>query len=115
MRSLLSACSIALLVAMPVAAKPLSRILADMGLTTEDFDLMGSYAETLYRDRTPQPGAKASWSNEHSGAHGSVTVQEFKNSCVVLRHEATAGGKDKPVLITTRRCRNADGVWVLQP
>jgi len=34
---------------------------------------------------------------------------------VLLRHEALAGGKDKPVLIHTRRCKNADGVWVLQP
>ncbi len=115
MKKLLSVCAILVAMSGAADAKSLSRILAETGLSSEDFDLMGQYASGLYQRGSPKTGASAQWVNGDSGASGTVTLQEVKGNCVLLRHEALAGGKDKPVLIHTRRCKNADGVWVLQP
>ena len=115
MKTFLSACAILIAVSGTADAKSLSRILAETGLSSEDFDLMGLYAAGLYERGSPKTGTSAQWANGDSGASGTVTLQEVKGNCVLLRHEALAGGKDKPVLIHTRRCKNADGVWVLQP
>ncbi|AZV79223.1 hypothetical protein EBB79_15945 [Parasedimentitalea marina] len=115
MKKFLSACAIMAVVSGAADAKSLSRILAETGLNSEDFDLMGQYAAGLYDRGTPKVGAVAQWSNNNSGAAGTVTLDAVNGNCVSIRHEATAGGKDKPVLIHTRRCKNADGIWVLQP
>lgn len=115
MKKLLCACAVLVTIGAVVQAKPLSRILAESGLSSEDFDLMGQYAAGLYERGTPKAGASVQWSNSESGAAGTVRLQETGGNCVLLRHEATAGGKDKPILIHTRRCKNADGIWVLQP
>ena len=115
MRKLICTCCLLLASSLSVEAKSISRILAETGLTSEDFDLMGQYAASLYDRGTPQKGKTATWSNAESGASGQVLLQEVKNNCVRLRHEATPGGKAKPVLIYTRRCKNAEGIWVLQP
>ena len=115
MRNILSACAILVVVSGGADAKSLSRILAETGLSSEDFDMMGQYAAKLYEHGAPRAGSKAQWSNDNSGAVGTVTLDVVRGNCVSLRHEATAGGKDKPVLIHTRRCKNADGIWVLQP
>ena len=115
MKQLLSACAILVAVSGAADAKSLGRILAETGLSSEDFDLMGQYAAGLYQRGTPKTGASVKWANGESGASGTVTLEAVKGDCVSLRHEATAGGRDKPVLIQTRRCKNADGVWVLQP
>jgi len=115
MKKLLSACVFLVAISGAADAKSLARILAETGLSSEDFDLMGQYASGLYKRGSPRTGASVKWTNGDSGASGTVTLQEVKGNCVLLRHEAMAGGKDKPVLIHTRRCKNADGVWVLQP
>ena len=115
MRKILSACAILVAMSGIADAKSLSRILAETGLSSEDFDIMGQYAAGLYERGTPKAGSRAQWSNDSSGAAGTVTLDAVSGKCVSLRHEATAAGKDKPVLIHTRRCKNADGIWVLQP
>ena len=115
MRKFLSACAILVAMSGVAEAKSLSRILAETGLSSEDFDMMGQYAAWLYDRSAPRAGSKAQWANDSSGAAGTVTLDAVSGNCVSLRHEATAGGKDKPVLIHTRRCKNADGIWVLQP
>ena len=115
MKKLLSACAILVTISGAADAKSLGRILAETGLSSEDFDLMGQYAAGLYKRGSPKTGASSNWANAESGASGTVTLEAVKGNCVSLRHEATAGGRDKPVLIHTRRCKNADGIWVLQP
>lgn len=115
MKKLLSVCAIVVTISGAADAKPLGRILAETGLSSEDFDLMGQYAAGLYERGSPKIGASRKWTNVESGASGTVTLGAVTGNCVSLRHEATAGGKDKPVLIHTRRCKNADGIWVLQP
>lgn len=115
MRKILSACAILAVMSGAADAKSLSRILAETGLSSEDFDLMGQYAASLYEKGTPKQGASAQWSNDTSGASGTVTLDGVQDNCVAIRHEAMADSKDKPVLIHTRRCKNADGIWVLQP
>ncbi|NRB19506.1 MAG: hypothetical protein HRU33_18590 [Rhodobacteraceae bacterium] len=115
MRKILSACAILIAMSGVAEAKPLSRILAETGLSSEDFDMMGQYAAWLYERGAPRVGAVAQWSNDSSGASGKVTLDAISGNCVSLRHAAMAAGKDKPVLIHTRRCKNADGIWLLQP
>ena len=115
MKNLLCACAVLIAFGATAEAKSLSRILAETGLSSEDFDLMGQYAAGLYVRGAPQSGSSAKWTNEESGASGTVTLDKFADNCVWLRHEAMAGGGGKPVLIHTRRCKNADGIWVLQP
>jgi len=115
MKKIFCACAILIVISGAASAKSLARILAETGLSSEDFDLMGQYAAGLYQRGTPTVGASAKWANDGSGAAGTVTLQEVKGNCVLLRHQATVADKDKPVLIRTRRCKNADGIWVLQP
>ena len=115
MKNLLCACAVLVAFGATAEAKSLSRILSETGLSSEDFDMMGQYAAWLYDRSAPRAGSKAQWANDSSGAAGTVTLDAVSGNCVSLRHEATAGGRKKPVLIHTRRCKNADGIWVLQP
>lgn len=110
-------CAIAAaLMATSVSAQPLSRMLASSGLTPEDFDMMGNYAATLYERGSPQAGARAQWANAETGAKGTVTLEKFEGNCASLLHEAqSANANARAVQIRTRRCKNADGVWVMTP
>lgn len=110
-------CTAALVLAgASVSAQPLSRMLASSGLSPEDFDVMGNYAATLYDRSAPRAGSKAQWSNQSTGASGTVTLEKFENNCASLLHEAqSAQSNARPVQIRTRRCKNADGIWILTP
>jgi surface antigen len=115
MNKLIFAAALAL-TATSLSAQPLSRMLANSGLTPEDFDLMGNYAATLYERGAPKAGSKAQWANAETGAKGSVTLEKFEANCAHLLHEAqSAKANARPVQIRTRRCKNADGVWVMTP
>jgi surface antigen len=115
MNKLIFAAALAL-TATSVTAQPLSRMLANSGLSPEDFDVMGNYAATLYERGTPRAGSKASWKNAESGASGTVTLEKFEGNCASLLHEAqSARDNARPVQIRTRRCKNTDGVWVMTP
>ena len=86
MRKILSACAILVAMSGIADAKSLSRILAETGLSSEDFDMMGQYAAGLYERGTPKAGSRAQWSNDSSGAAGTVTLDAVSGKCVSLRH-----------------------------
>ncbi len=110
-------CAVAMVVAASsVSAQPLSRMMANSGLSPEDFDVMGNYAATLYERGSPQAGSSAKWVNSDTGASGTVTLEAIADNCVVLLHETqSAKANAQPLEIRTRRCKNADGVWILTP
>jgi len=98
-----------------VSAKPLSRIIRDIGLTQADFDMMGDKAEALYTTSSPKPGKVVSWTNPDSKSHGTVKLAAMRDNCAYIQHFAFPKGAEKPKEIRLRYCRNADGNWLLTP
>lgn len=96
-------------------AKPLSRIIAEMGLSPADFQVLDAASKTLLSGGTPAVGAQQSWDNPETGSKGTVRVQEVRGNCVQLQHSVQPGGADAPRQIRTRRCRDAGGNWLLTP
>lgn len=96
-----------------VAAKPLSRILRDSGLSPEDFDIMLATARSLYDTPIPQPGKSVSWSNPESGAHGLVKLASVRKNCAYIQHFTYAPGAKAAREIRTPYCRAEDGRWLL--
>lgn len=92
----------------------LSRILSDSDLTPDDIKLATNAAESLYTKEGVAPGEKVKWSSAKSGAFGVVVVLQvdLSENCVTFRHLIEAGSETRSRL-DLRRCRNADGEWVL--
>lgn len=108
----------ALAVTAPVAelaAKPLSRMLADSGLTPEDTELMRQATGQLVVNGVPQVGKQAAWDNPQSGSSGTVTLQRMQGDCGYLEHQTHPQGREQALTIRTRLCQNADGQWLLAP
>ena len=65
----------------------------------------------------PVGGPAIDWSNDASGAHGTVkATREFQRQggdCRELRGENTARGRSEPYRVTV--CKGADGKWLLAP
>ncbi|WP_425045869.1 hypothetical protein [Primorskyibacter sp. S87] len=118
MRALISAVALGVSISLAIApaqAKSLSRIIAEMGLSPADFEMMGTAAASLYQDVTPRAGSQASWSNPDTRSHGTVTLREASGGCVRLTHEMFPKGEPADRRIRLRFCKASDGRWVLQP
>ena len=98
-----------------VSAKPLSKIISDVGLTPDDFSMLSAAGESLYATASPRPGKVVSWSNPESKSHGTAKLAAMRDGCAFVQHFVFPKGAKKPKEIRTRMCRNANGKWVLTP
>ncbi len=98
-----------------LVAKPLGKIIREIGLTPDDFAMLSAAGESLYMTWTPRPGKVVSWSNPTSKSHGTAKLAAMRDNCAYVQHFAFPKGADKPKEIRTRVCRNASGDWQLQP
>lgn len=96
-------------------AKPLSRIIAEIGLSPEDFQLMGAASRQLVVDDRPVVGREATWENAGTDSRGAVRVDAVQGECAVLHHTIHPAGAAQAKLIGTRLCKGADGGWMLTP
>lgn len=96
-------------------AKPLSRIIAESGLSPDDFQLMKQSMGKLVVNGVPQVGKTVPWTNPATGSRGSVTLQEMRENCGFLQQTAYPQGRETPIQIRSRMCRQADGTWLLTP
>jgi len=92
----------------------LGQILGESDLTPDDIKLAKNAAESLYTKKGVAPGEKVKWSSAKSGAFGIIIVLQvdLSENCVTFRHLIEAASKKRSRL-NVRRCRNADGDWVL--
>ena len=97
------------------SAELISRTLEKSGLTQEDITMLEVAASSLYDVETPKPGSSTVWRNEGTGSHGAIRLDSVSEGCVVIRHVMFPRGQDAMRKLTTRRCQNAEGEWVLAP
>lgn len=97
------------------AAKTLARLIGDIGLSPADHTLLSAAADSLFLGNPPTAGDRQSWTNPDTGSNGSVQVEEVRDNCAIIRHEIVPGGDRPRREIRTRRCRNAEGKWLLAP
>jgi hypothetical protein len=98
-----------------LSAKPLSRIIRDIGLTPDDFAMLRASGESLYTTGSPRPGKVVTWSNPESNSRGTAKLAAMRDNCAFVQHFVFPKGAEKSKEIRTRVCRNAQGKWVLQP
>lgn len=97
------------------AAKPLSRIIREIGLTPEDFRFLDAATSKLVDDNVPSPGEQASWHNPETNSKGTVRVRGVQGNCAVLQNIIHPKGEETSRDIRTRLCRDAGGNWLLSP
>ena len=98
-----------------LSAKPLSRIIRDVGLTPDDFAMLSAAGESLYATASPRPGRVVSWTNPESKSRGSARLAAMRGNCAYVQHFVFPKGAEKSKEIRTRLCLNAEGKWILQP
>jgi len=96
-------------------AKPLSRIIAEMGLSPADFQVLDATSTALLSGGTPSVGQERNWKNAQTGSKGTIRVRDVRGNCVHLQHFIQAEGSDQTREIRTRRCRDAGGNWIMTP
>ncbi len=96
-------------------AKPLSRIIAEMGLSPADFEVLNDTSNALLSSGSPSVGQERAWLNQATGSKGTIRVQSVQDNCVILQHVVQPEGAAQARDIRTRRCRTADGNWILTP
>lgn len=96
-----------------VSAQSLSRMIAETGLTPQDFDILSDTARGLYETSTPVAGRTASWSNPESGSKGQVRLTAVEGNCVDIQHLVRAKAATKDREIRSRRCKDASGKWLM--
>ncbi|MCE8536673.1 hypothetical protein KBY27_04320 [Ruegeria pomeroyi] len=96
-------------------AKPISRIIAELGLEPEDFQLMGAASRQLIVDGKPVVGRESGWENATTDSQGTVRVDAVQGDCAVLHHVIRPKGAANARVIGTRMCKGADGAWMLTP
>jgi len=96
-------------------AKPISRIIAEMGLSPADFEVVSATSNALLSSGTPQVGQERAWINQSTGSKATVRVQSIQDNCVILQHMVQPNGGAEARDIRTRRCKTADGKWILAP
>ena len=96
------------------AAKSMAKIMADSGLSPEDFEIMGQQAATLYTVASPRKGATTQWKNDATRSYGTVILMGMPKNCAVLRHLIYTKGAKKAREFRLRRCKTSDGSWILQ-
>lgn len=98
-----------------LAARPLGKIIREIGLTPDDIALLTAAGDSLYMTAKPRPGKVVSWSNPDSKSHGTARLAAMRDNCAFVQHFAYPKGAQKPKEIRTRVCQNAQGQWQLQP
>ncbi len=98
-----------------VHAKPLSRIIAEMGLSPADFNVVNATADSMLANGAPSVGTERNWSNQDSGSKGTIRVRDVRDNCVHFQHFIQPEGKDQTQEVRTRRCQDASGAWILTP
>lgn len=98
-----------------VQAKPISRIIAEMGLTPADFEVVNIAADAMLAGGTPRVGEESTWVNDATGSKGTIRVRDVRDNCVHLQHFIQPEGSDQTREVRTRRCRDAGGNWILTP
>lgn len=101
--------------AIAAQAKPISRIIAEMGLSPADFEVLNAASDSLFASGVPSNGAERSWVNEDTGSKGTIRVNGVDGNCVRLQHFIQPEGGDQTREVRTRRCKDAEGNWVLAP
>ncbi|SDW73070.1 hypothetical protein SAMN05444358_1011611 [Ruegeria halocynthiae] len=96
-------------------AKSLSRIIAEMGLSPADFEVLSATSNALLSSGSPSIGQERAWLNQDTGSKGTVRVQNVQDNCVILQHVVQPEGAEQTRDIRTRRCKTADGNWILTP
>lgn len=96
-------------------AKPISRIIAEMGLSPADFEVLSATSNALLSSGSPSVGQERAWLNQDTGSKGTIRVHSVQNNCVILQHVVQPEGAEQARDIRTRRCRTADGNWILAP
>ncbi len=98
-----------------VSAKPLSRIIAEMGLSPADFEVANKASRSLLTDGTPSVGKEIGWSNGETGSKGTIRIDAVEGNCVRLQHDIQPEGKEASRGVRTRQCKDAGGNWVMAP
>ncbi len=98
-----------------VQAKPLSRIIAEMGLSPQDFEVLSAASTALLTSGAPAVGQERAWTNDATGSKGTVRIAAVQGNCVSLQHSVEPGGDEQNRQIRTRRCKDASGNWLLTP
>ncbi len=109
------ALTLALIAGASVHAKPLSRIIAEMGLSPADFEVVSATANSLLSSGAPSAGKEKAWSNADTGSKGTVRIQSVQGNCVQLQHVVQPAGAESARDIRTRRCNDGSGNWILTP
>ncbi|MDU9005065.1 hypothetical protein [Sedimentitalea todarodis] len=112
---LIVAISIAMAAPVGGMAKPLSMILADSGLSPQDFDLLSATEKQLYTPTVKPTGTELSWSNPETGARGEVKLAAVRGDCVFVEHFVYPKGATEPIELKPQMCKAADGRWLLAP
>ncbi|WP_171209476.1 MULTISPECIES: hypothetical protein [unclassified Ruegeria] len=94
-------------------AKPLSRIIAEMGLTPADFEVVSANSNELLASG-PSTGKERSWVNAETGSKGVIRIGAVQDNCVILQHFVEPAGENARE-IRTRRCNDGNGNWILSP
>ncbi|WP_367647385.1 hypothetical protein [Ruegeria arenilitoris] len=98
-----------------VDAKPLSRIIAEMGLSPEDYQVLDATTSSMLAGGTPSVGQERNWVNEKTGTKGTVRIRDVKDNCVHFQHFVQPSGAAPNPEIRTRQCKDASGNWILTP
>jgi len=98
-----------------LSAKPLSKIIREIGLTPDDYTLLSASGQSLYDTSSPRAGKVVSWTNPDSKSHGTARLAALRDNCAYVQHMVFPKGAVKSKEIRTRVCRDANGKWVLQP
>lgn len=112
--ALFAAAAVAALSAAPLAANPLSRVLANSGLTPQDTNLMREAEQKLLAGANSGGASRAGWTNPDSGARGEVRIGGKQGSCLILQHQAHLKGHADPRQLNRKYCPSDSG-WRLAP
>ncbi|MEM1004644.1 MAG: hypothetical protein AAGB28_00025 [Pseudomonadota bacterium] len=97
------------------SAKPLSRIIAEMGLSPADFEVVSATSQELLASGTPSAGQERSWSNSETGSKGTIRINDVEGNCVRLQHFIQPAGAEQSREIRTRQCKDSNGNWLMAP
>ncbi|MES0825928.1 hypothetical protein [Ruegeria sp. SCP11] len=98
-----------------VEAKSISRIIAEMGLSPADFEVLSATSAAMLAGSTPRVGEESTWVNDATGSKGTIRVRDVRDNCVHLQHFIQPEGAEQSREVRTRRCRDAGGNWILTP
>jgi len=114
MRHILKAAvlSVGLVAPIGAGASSLVDLVANSGISPDDFAMMETEARQLYQP-VQVVGTKRDWANTGTGAEGSVTLRQVSGGCVELYHLWRGKGAPRDIAYRVWRCRAPDGRWLL--